>query len=230
MFDVEVVRTNLSTCLRESTQMWYTEDLSDLEKKTLRTLKEDVDHWCNALLKKFKKFVVSALNYLIIERYTLNDVRTNRDISSFVFRIMRHAKTANIANLHDQLTWAYNVIASELVKNIDFSDENISTMIFLENLETKKDIWHRIYTRKSTFSRTESEFFSFQINYSNAYYFAYDQFTYISRQYTQRQSQSSFENDSDSRNYQKFLSQSDIVYQKDKISFKIQKNFDEYNQ
>jgi hypothetical protein len=44
MFDVEVVRTNLLTCLRESTQIWYTEKLSDLKKKTLRTLENDADH------------------------------------------------------------------------------------------------------------------------------------------------------------------------------------------
>jgi hypothetical protein len=55
MFDVEVVRTNLSTCLKESTQVWYTEELNDLKKKALRTLNESADHWCNALLKKIQK-------------------------------------------------------------------------------------------------------------------------------------------------------------------------------
>jgi hypothetical protein len=54
MSNAEVVRTNLSTCLRETTQVWYTEDLSDLEKKTLRTFDDDADHWCNALLKNSK--------------------------------------------------------------------------------------------------------------------------------------------------------------------------------
>ncbi len=164
MSDVDAVRTNLSTCLKESTQVWYTEELSDLEKKTLRILEEEVDHWCNALIKKFKKFVVSALNYLITEKYTLEDVKANRNISSFVFQVMRHAKIANIADLHEQLTWAYNAIASKLAKNIDSFDENISIMTFLKNLETKKNIWHRIYTRKSISSRIESEF---QTNFSN---------------------------------------------------------------
>jgi hypothetical protein len=41
MSEAEIVRTNLSTCLRESAQIWYTEDLSDLEKKALRTLKKE---------------------------------------------------------------------------------------------------------------------------------------------------------------------------------------------
>jgi hypothetical protein len=186
MSDAKIVRINLSACLRETTQVWYIEDLSDLEKKALRTFEDDADYWCNALLKKFKKFVAFALNYLIIERYTLNDVRANRNISSFVFQIMRHAKAANIANFHDQSTWAYNVIAPELIKDIDFSDENISIMTFLKNLKTKKNIWYRIYIRKSTSSRIESEF---QTNFSNSSFFTHEQSTYSSKQYSQRQFQ-----------------------------------------
>ncbi len=224
MSETNAVRINLSACLRDSTQVWYTEDLSDLKKKALRTLENDANHWCNALLKKFKKFVAFALNYLIIERYTLNDVRANRNISSFVFQIMRHAKVANIANLHDQLTWAYNVIASELIKDIDSFDENTSIMTFLKNLKTKKDIWHRIYSRKFNSSRTESEFSQYQINFSNSFFSEYEQTTY-----TQKQYRSSFENVSEQRNYQRFQA-NDNVFLKDKVSVRVQKIFDEYNQ
>jgi hypothetical protein len=138
---------------------------------------------------------------------------------------MRHAKAANIIDLHDQLTWAYNVIAFELIKNIDFSDESISIMTFLKNLEIKKNIWHRIYIRKSIASKTKFEFF-YQINSSSSVNFSYDQFNQI---YTSRQYRQSLENISETRNYQKFQS-SDNAYQKNKISFRSQKSFDEYNQ
>jgi hypothetical protein len=53
---------------------------------------------------------------------------------------MRHAKAANIADLHEQLIWAYNAIVPELTRDIDSLDENITTMIFLKNLKTKRDI------------------------------------------------------------------------------------------
>ncbi len=101
MFETNVVRTNLSICLRESAQVWYTKELNDLKKKTLRNLEKETDHWCNALLKKFKKFVVSILNYLTTKRYILDDVRVNKNIFSFVFQIMRHVKTANIVDFHE---------------------------------------------------------------------------------------------------------------------------------
>jgi hypothetical protein len=219
MSDVEAVQTNLSTCLKGSAQIWYTEGLSDLKKKALRTLEDGADHWCNALLKKFKKFVASALNYLTTERYILNDVRANRDISSFVFQVMRHVKAANIADLHDQLIWAYNAIVSELTKDIDSFDENISIMTFLKNLKTKKNIWHRIYIRKSTSSRIGPEFSSYQVNSSNLSYFAYDQSTYISRQSSQRQFQTSFGNVNAQRNFR--LSLNDNVFQKGKASYRL---------
>ncbi len=90
------------------------------------------------------------MNYLIIERYILYNVRVNRDIFSLVFQIMWHAKTVNIVNSLDQLIWAYNVITFELIRDIDFFDENILIMTFFKNLEMKKDTWHRIYTRKLT--------------------------------------------------------------------------------
>ncbi len=225
MSKAKVVRTNLSICLRESTQIWYIENLSDLEKKALRTLSDEVDHWCNALFKKFKKSVVSVLNYLITERYTLDDVQTNKNIFSFVFQIMQHAKIVNIADLHEQLIWVYNVIASKLTKDIDSLDENITTMTFLKYFETKKNIWHRIYNRKLTSSRNEFESF-YQTNFSNFSYTAYDQLTYTSRQYRQ----SFLENVIATTNYQRF-SQNDNFFQKKKIFIRIQqKNLDEYNQ
>jgi hypothetical protein len=228
MSETDAVRTNLSTCLRDSTQVWYIEDLSDLKKEALRTLDEDVDHWCNALLKKFKKFVAFVLNYLIIERYILNDVRVNRDIFSFVFQIMRHVKIANITDLHEQLTWAYNAITSELIKDIDSFDENISIMTFLKNLETKKNTWHWIYSRKLNSSRIELEFSSYQINFLNFSYLVYDQSTYTSRQNSQRQFQTSFENVNAQRNFQRFSS-NDNVFQKEKVSYKLTEIITERN-
>ena len=43
-YEAETIRTNLSTCLRETAQIWYTEGLSDLEKQALRSLGEGADH------------------------------------------------------------------------------------------------------------------------------------------------------------------------------------------
>jgi hypothetical protein len=174
--------------------------IREKNQRRCHNVKSECDlHWCNILLKKFKKSVASTLNYLITEKYILDDVKANRNIPSFVFQIMRHVKTINIIDLHEQLTWTYNVIVSKLIKNIDSFDENIFTMIFLKNLKTKKNTWHRIYNRKLNISRIEFESFQYQINFSNLSFFAYEQTIY-----TQKQYHSSLENVSEQRNYQRF--------------------------
>jgi hypothetical protein len=137
---------------------------------------------------------------------------------------MRHVKIANIADLHEQFTWAYNAIASKLAKNIDSFDENITIMTFLKNLKIKKNTWHRIYNRKFNSSRTESEFSQYQINFSNSFFLEYEQTIY-----TQKQYRSSFENVSEQRSYQRFQT-SDNIFLKDKISVRIQNIFEKYNQ
>ena len=147
-YGAETVRANLSTCLRGTAQIWYTEGLSDLEKQALRSLGEGADHWCEALVKKFRQPVASALQKLSGEKYSLEDVKDQRDISSFVFSVMRHAKAANISDLYSQLTWAYNAIAPEIRRDIDPPRETTSITSFLEQLENKRDTWHQIYSRK----------------------------------------------------------------------------------
>jgi hypothetical protein len=94
--------------------------------------------------------VASALNYFITESYTLDDVRANRDISSFVFQVMRQAKAAKIADLHGQLTWAYNAIAPELARDIDPPDENTNTIppgFYLTSLPPKMPTKPEVMTR-----------------------------------------------------------------------------------
>ena len=98
-----VIRINLFTCLREIAQMWYTKEFNDLKKKVLRFLKNDTNRWCETLIKKFKQFVSSTFSNFISKRYILDDVRNKRNISSFVFQIMKHIKIVNIEDLHKQL-------------------------------------------------------------------------------------------------------------------------------
>ena len=88
---------------------------------------------------------------------------------------MKHAKTINIANVHDQLIWTYNVIVFELTKNINFSKKIISVSIFFKQLDYKREIWFRIYIRKFNKNSFEYEYQSF-FKYQNFnFYFKYDQ-------------------------------------------------------
>ena len=54
MYTIEKVRFNLFNCLKKTAQIWYIENFSDFEKKTLWSLSIKIEKWCNTLIKKFK--------------------------------------------------------------------------------------------------------------------------------------------------------------------------------
>ena len=151
-YEIETIKINLSTCLRDTVQIWYIEDFSDLKKQTLRFFDEKTDHWCEAFIKKFRQSMIFAFQKLSEKKYSLNDVKNHKNISNFVFSIMKHAKAANISDQYSQLIWIFNAITFEIRKDIEILKKIISIVFFLKQLENKRDTWHQIYSRKFEFS------------------------------------------------------------------------------
>ena len=174
MYTTEKVRFNLFSCLKKTVQIWYTENLSDFEKKALRSLNIEIEKWCDVLIKKFKQSIFSALQFFSSKSYFFDDLKNKKNMSNFVFSVIKHAKTINIADVHDQLIWIYNVIVFELARNIDFSKKIIFVSIFFKQLDNKRKIWFRIYFRKfnkNSFEYGYQSFFKYQ-NFN--LYFKYD--------------------------------------------------------
>ena len=172
IYTIEKIRFNLFNCLKKTVQIWYIKNLSDFEKKTFQSLNIDVEKWCDALIKKFKQFDFFALQFFSSKSYSFDDLKNKKNMFSFVFFVMKHAKTANIANVHDQLIWIYNAIAFELAKDIDFSKKIISISIFFKQLDNKREIWFRIYFRN--FNKDSFEYkYQFFSKYQN-FYFKYE--------------------------------------------------------
>ena len=186
MYIVEKIRFNLFSCLKKTVQIWYIENLNDFEKKIFRSLNIGVEKWFDVLIKKFKQFVFFVLQFFSSENYFLDDLRNKKNMFSFVFFIMKHAKTINIANVHNQLIWVYNAIVFELVKNINSSKKIISISIFYKQLDNKREIWFRIYFRKFNKNSFEYEY-QFFFKYQN-FYFKYEKKD--KKTYKQNQNQS----------------------------------------
>ena len=53
-YKIKTIKINLSICLRETVQIWYIENFSDLKKQTFRFFDEETDHWCEIFIKKFR--------------------------------------------------------------------------------------------------------------------------------------------------------------------------------
>ena len=144
--------------------------------------KKHFDHWTlksrnDAMFwsKNSNNRFFFALQFFSSKNYFLDDLKNKKNMFSFVFSVIKHAKAVNIANVHDQLTWIYNVIAFELTKNIDFSKKIIFVSIFFKQFDNKREIWFRIYFRKFNKSSFKFEYQSF-FKYQNFnFYFKYDQ-------------------------------------------------------
>ena len=134
------VKTNLNTALRGTALLWYTTELSDLEKLGLRA-GNDIEEWCKVLLRRFKESTGVALSHLTAEKYTLADARNQREPSGYVQAVVRHAKSANIDNVENQLTFAYQGIVAELRAFVDPPSATMSISSFIQVLELKKDTW-----------------------------------------------------------------------------------------
>ena len=106
--------------------------------------------------------------------YSFDDLKNKKNMFSFVFSVMKHAKAVNITDVHDQLIWIYNTIASELTKNINSSKKIIFVLIFFKQLDNKREIWFCIYFRKFNKDSFKFEYQSF-FKYQNFnFYFKYD--------------------------------------------------------
>ena len=144
-----LVRTNLNTSLRGAALKWYTAELSNLERTGLRNDPRGVEEWCNALLARFKELPGVALSHLTSEKYTLADARARREPADYVQAIIRHAKSANIDAVVNQLTFAHQGIAAELRVFIDPPSPTTTVASFILSLEMRKDAWFELNTKHS---------------------------------------------------------------------------------
>ena len=68
-------RAVVSSCLRGTALMWYSMELTDLERDLLRDNTTSLDRWCTTLIKRFKTRTAEALSQLVGQMYSLNDMR-----------------------------------------------------------------------------------------------------------------------------------------------------------
>ena len=141
-----LVRNNVNTTLRGSAQIWYTAELTNLERIGLRADNNGVDAWCSALIGRFKEPSGVALSKLTAEKYTIKNAKNRREPSAYVQAIIRHARAANIDGVLNQLTFAHEGLAPELRVFVDPPSETTSVSNFIKSLDLKKSAWFELHT------------------------------------------------------------------------------------
>lgn len=142
------VRRNLLTCLRETTLMWHTAELSNTSRRIL-TYKDDVDEWVQALVTRFKPQASTATAELLRERYTMKNAKRLRELREYTQKIIKLIKSAKMNSMFNQLNVVYNGIDVKLRRDFRRSTNIITLDDYLQKLNGFKDIWWNLIKKKN---------------------------------------------------------------------------------
>ena len=87
-----------------------------------------------------------ALGLLTDETYSLNDAWAQRPPAQYVRSIMRYDIKYNIVDIANQLSFAYQSLASELQVFISPPTKSTKVADFICTLEEKQEVWHEMMT------------------------------------------------------------------------------------
>ena len=142
----DVIRNNLSTCLRGTALNWYHAELSDEGKRILK-YGNDVEEWSAALLKRFKENPSTAMAVITKERYSLDDARRHREPREYAQVILRAAKSAMMTSVYNQLFLIYNGLDVEFQQHLTPPTPETTIDSFLGQLDMKREIWWALANR-----------------------------------------------------------------------------------
>ena len=134
------VRNNLFTCFKDFALQWYTLKIS-FEVKQLMKYKNDIDHWINQLLDRFKESTDVFINTILKKRYIMKDARRHRESRKYEVKILRAIKSAELELSANQIIIIYNEFDIEFRK-IFTKSINVSSMnFFFREMNKVKEIW-----------------------------------------------------------------------------------------
>jgi hypothetical protein len=150
VLESEMIKKNLSFCLRESVLMWHTIELFDVSKRIL-SYEENVDEWVQTLIARFKIQATTATINLLKERYTLTDAERNRESREYAQKIIRWIKSAKMINSFNSLNIMYNEIDAELRRDLKKLCKNTTIDDYLQLLNDFKNIWWSLTRRNQNY-------------------------------------------------------------------------------
>ena len=145
------LRHIISQCLRDTVLIWHFTELFDVEKEIYRDM--FFKNWCKVLIKRFKKRVFAALNYLQFIKYTLQNVRLRKDSRIFAQNLFKHAKVVNLTFVYNQLILAWNNLDWQFRQHISQLTKNTTIQTFLKQLNNNCDIWFELIKSNHNFKR-----------------------------------------------------------------------------
>ena len=139
-----LVRINLHRCLQGDAQTWYIGEIDGLQRFGLKG-GHGLENWEECLTKRFKMSESKVMELLAEDKYTIEDVRKQRTVTSYVQSVIRHAKDAGFTTVSNQLNWVWNHLAPGLQRDVSKSNFKTIVLEFIEQLEDLEHAWKRYY-------------------------------------------------------------------------------------
>ena len=161
------LRLIIFQCLRESTLIWHSIELSTLKKEMLKNA--SLINWYNALIRRFKKRTSIVLTSMQTIKYIMKNVKQQKDSRLFAQNLFRAVKAANLISTHNQLIIAWNNLTWQFRQHISESTEHTTMRGFLKQLNSQTSIWYEMTKPSQSAFRKYSK--SYYRNERNANYF-----------------------------------------------------------
>ena len=146
-YNEKIIENLVIECLRDDVLEWYTIEIDDEYRNSLRNVK--LDNWSRIFINRFKTRVSVALNRLINQKYSLNDIKRKVTSRTWFLQMLRYVKTANFLNIFNQLILIWNRFDVLLRRDIFESNDHIIIKRFLENIDDKISIWYEMIDRQT---------------------------------------------------------------------------------
>lgn len=150
----EEVRPMITQAFRGGALIWYSTELSELEKDLLR--EATMERWYQALTRRFKQKGPEAQEALDNCSYSLQDAKNGRTPRSYVQDIIRHAKATQLP-LYNQLLLAYTKMHYKFRIHLTEPVSTTTLSNFLEQLDSKANSFYDIARDELGVSRSSQQ-------------------------------------------------------------------------
>ncbi|RFU25739.1 hypothetical protein B7463_g10598, partial [Scytalidium lignicola] len=133
------------TTLRGSAALWYTAELSSLERQLLATT--PIVSIIRTLINRFKEQPALALKALADQRYTFAEIRAGKSIRLYVQSMFKHSKAAGMATVYNQLLAVWNGLDIAMRLHVTMPRPDTSMSDFLRELDSKMPIFKEMAYR-----------------------------------------------------------------------------------
>lgn len=142
----ELVRQNLSSCLRGTALAWYATELIAEAKTELRT-GPGIENWTARLQARFRQRANRAMAVVARERYTLDDARRRREPREYASTILRAAQAALLGDTFQHLNIIYNGLCFEFQRDLVLPAATTNLESFLQEMDDHKDHWWAVASK-----------------------------------------------------------------------------------